>query len=147
MTIAFSERIQAWDRRMLALAQHIAGWSKDPSTKVGAVIADIHHRVLSVGYNGFPTGVPDVALEDRTYKYNRIVHAELNAILFAQQPLVGAAIYVWPMPPCSHCAGAIIQAHIQKVVSPPAGERWEESCRIGREMFNQAGLYVKEIEI
>jgi len=132
---------------MLTLARHIAGWSKDPSTKVGAVIADIHHRVLSVGYNGFPAGIPDVALEDRTYKYNRVVHAELNAILFAQQPLVGAAIYVWPMPPCSHCAGAIIQSNIQMVVSPPAGERWDESCRIGREMFNQVGIYVKEIEI
>ena len=133
-----------WDRRMLALAQHIAGWSKDPSTKVGAVIADNRRRIISVGYNGFPAGVRDVALEDRDFKYNRVVHAELNALLFARGPVVGATLYVWPMPPCSRCAGPIIQAGIARVVSPPVGERWEESCRIGREMFAQADVVVSE---
>ena len=134
-----------WDRRMLALAQHIASWSKDPSTKVGAVIADNRRRIISVGYNGFPAGVRDVALEDRDFKYNRIVHAELNALLFARGSVEGATLYVWPMPPCSRCAGPIIQAGIARVVSPPAEELWEESCRFGREMFIQAHVVVSEI--
>jgi dCMP deaminase len=29
-----------WDRRFINLADHIAQWSRDPSTKVGAVITD-----------------------------------------------------------------------------------------------------------
>ena len=41
------------------LAKHIGSWSKDPSTKVGAVIVDDKNRIVSVGYNGFPRGVED----------------------------------------------------------------------------------------
>lgn len=139
---------EKWDLRMLELAKHISSWSKDPSTKVGCVIADPYSRVvLSLGYNGFPIGVPDVDLDDRDYKYARTVHAEMNAVLFAGNRLIGAAMYIWPMPPCSRCAGPIIQAGIVTVVSPPAGERWEESCRIGREMFDLAGVSVVEIDL
>jgi dCMP deaminase len=131
---------------MLALAKHIAQWSKDPSTKVGCVIADEDHRILSIGFNGFPSGVLDTGLEDREYKYARVVHAELNALLFARGSVAGATMYVWPMPPCSRCAGPIIQANIVRVVSPPAGERWAEACAVGEEMFRQAWVDTTEIE-
>lgn len=136
-----------WDRRMLALARHVAMWSKDPSTKVGAVITDARNRVLSLGYNGYPRGVPDVGLFDREHKYNRIVHAEMNALLFAGVPLQGAALYVWPMPPCSRCAGPIIQAGITRVVAPPAQPRWVDACAIGAEMFREAGVVVQEFDL
>ena len=36
MTLPIPEITDEWDQRMLDLAQHIASWSKDPSTKVGA---------------------------------------------------------------------------------------------------------------
>lgn len=136
-----------WDHRMLALAKHVAGWSKDPSTKVGAVIADANHRVLSIGYNGYPRAVRDNGLYDRAYKLERIVHAEMNALMFAGVPLAGATLYVWPMPPCSRCAGPIIQAGIVRVVAPPAQPRWVEACAIGAEMFREAGVTVQECEI
>lgn len=129
-----------WDRRMICLASHVATWSKDPSTQVGAVITDPNHRVLSLGFNGFPAGVADTDLDDRDHKIARVVHAELNAILFARGPVVGATLYVWPMPPCSRCAGPIIQAGIARVVAPPPGDRWADSCAIGDEMFAQAGV-------
>jgi dCMP deaminase len=135
----------SWDHRLLSLAQHVAGWSKDPSTKVGAVIADYDHRVLSVGFNGYPKGVPDVGLFDREHKLARIVHAEMNALLFASAPLEGATLYVWPMPPCSHCAGPIIQAGIGRIVSPPAPSRWAEACAIGAEMFREANVMLDEV--
>ena len=48
-----------WDYRFLELAQLVSKWSKDPSTKVGAVIVDKNRRILSVGYNGLPKGVKD----------------------------------------------------------------------------------------
>lgn len=131
-----------WDRRMMCLANHVATWSKDPSTQVGAVITDPNHRVLSLGFNGFPAGVADTDLDDRNHKIARVVHAELNALLFARGPVVGATLYVWPMPPCSRCAGPIIQAGIARVVAPPPGDRWADSCAIGDEMFAQAGVEV-----
>lgn len=135
----------SWDHRLLSLAQHVAQWSKDPSTKVGAVIADYDHRVLSIGFNGYPKGVPDLNLFDREYKLARIVHAEMNALMFADAPLEGATMYVWPMPPCSHCAGPIIQAGIGRIVSPPAPARWAEACAIGAEMFREASVMLDEV--
>lgn len=112
---------------MLALAMHVSGWSKDPSTRVGAVITDGRHRVLGLGYNGFPRGVRDEAarLVDREQKYPLTVHAELNAILnCSRRDLAGCTLYTIPRPPCPGCAAAIVQAGVQRVVcllpEPPA---------------------------
>jgi dCMP deaminase len=135
-----------WDGRMMGLAKHVAQWSKDPSTKVGCVITDEKHRVISVGFNGFPRGIPDAGLQDREYKYARVVHAELNALMFARGSVEGCTMYVWPMPPCSRCAGPIIQAGITRVVSPPPGERWQEACAVGEQMFRQAWIEVSEVD-
>ena len=139
--------IDKWDRRGLELAKHVAQWSKDPSTKVGAVIMDSNHRILSLGYNGFPINVPDSRLDDREHKYARTIHAEMNSLLFHKGDLMGATMYVWPMPPCSRCAGPIIQSGIVRIVSPPAEERWMDSCKIGNKMFVDADVHVTEMEI
>ena len=48
-----------WSDKFHNLAKHIATWSKDKNSKIGCVIADDKHRVLSVGYNGFPQGAND----------------------------------------------------------------------------------------
>ena len=60
-----------WDLRFLNLAQHIAEWSKDPSTKVGAIIASPDNKVISMGFNGFPQSMSDSAecLNNREEKY------------------------------------------------------------------------------
>lgn len=48
-----------WDSRFMDLARLVAGWSKDPSTQVGAVIVDPDKRIVSTGFNGFPRCVND----------------------------------------------------------------------------------------
>ena len=60
-----------WDRRFLELANFVASWSKDPSTKVGAVIVRADRTVASMGFNGFPRGVLDHEgrYADRATKY------------------------------------------------------------------------------
>lgn len=131
----------AWDIRFLELAQHVSAWSKDPSTKVGAAIVDNNHRIVSLGFNGFPRGVSDDRrLNNREDKYEIIVHAEMNAILFAGRDLLGCTIYVWPMPPCSRCASIIVQAGMYKVVAPRPTERWRESCVRGKDILTEAGV-------
>ncbi len=45
-----------WDKRFLKLAREISTWSKDPSSKIGAVIVNDERRILATGYNGFPRG-------------------------------------------------------------------------------------------
>jgi len=71
-----------WQIRYLRLAQHISEWSKDPSTKVGAVAVGQHGQILSQGYNGFPRGVTDLEdrLEVRDSKYLYTIHAEMNCV-------------------------------------------------------------------
>ena len=89
-----------WDERFMKLAEHVASWSKDPSTKVGAVIVDEQHRIVSLGSNGFPKGIADdTRLDDRAKKYEIVVHAEINAILFANKPVGNCTLYVYPLPP------------------------------------------------
>ena len=131
-----------WDCNFLALANTVSMFSKDPSTKVGAVIADDDNRVVSIGYNGFPKGIKDDnRLENRSLKYDMIVHAEANALLFANAPVKGCTIYTWPFMPCSRCASLIIQAGIRRVVSiENREERWLDSFRLSHDMFTEARI-------
>lgn len=141
-----ADSVAKWDRRFLGLAMHVATWSKDPSTQAGAVIVDAKRRVVSVGYNGFPRGTDDgpELYADRERKYRRVVHAERNAMSFAQRPLDGCTLYVAPLPPCASCAGSIIQAGIVRVVAlKPAtdvAERWAAEHREMAAMFREAGV-------
>ncbi len=138
--------LDKWDDRFLELAAFVAAWSKDPSTKVGAVITHSRNRrVVSLGFNGFPAGVEDTQsrLNNRAVKYEMIAHAEQNALMFAGHLAEGCTLYVTPLPPCARCAVSIIQAGIVRVVSPTPDfehERWGEQCRIAGEMFTEAGV-------
>jgi len=140
-----------WDLRYYKDTLEKASWSKDPSTKVGAIIVKPNNTILSNGYNGFPRGTDDsdVKLNNREVKYLRTVHAELNAILNCETRPVGCTIYVRPLPPCAQCSAAIIQSGITRVVCPPLPNpdtRWYASCKEGYDMFMEAGLIVDFIE-
>lgn len=134
--------LSKWHYRFLNLAKHISEWSQDPSTKVGAVIVDNKKRIVSIGYNGFPVGIQDDArLNIRDIKYKMIVHAERNALLFANKSLDDCILYTYPFMPCSACAGMIIQSGIKHVISyVNNNERWAEDFKISEQMFEEAGL-------
>ena len=138
-------RRKKWDERFLTLASDVAGWSKDPSTQVGAVIVDTECRVLSLGYNGFPRGIDDSVerLGNRETKYSLIVHAEANAILNApaSSVLEGATIYVTHAP-CAECAKTIIQAGIERVVYSERLVNWGDSQGLALELFDEVGMSV-----
>lgn len=139
-----------WDQRFIKLAQHFASWSKDPSTKVGAVIVNDERQVLGHGYNGFPRGVDDCPerYADRKQKYPRVVHAEMNAILNTGVPMAlkGAWLYV-TLFPCCECAKAVIQTGITKVFVPiqAANDRWSESHRFSEDMLREAGVELIQV--
>ena len=110
----------SWDEYFMGVALLAAMRSKDPNTQVGCCIVDEEKRILSTGYNGFPTGCSDDEFPwNRTgeeTKYPFVVHAELNAILNAHgKNLVGARLYV-ALFPCNECAKAIIQSGIREVI-------------------------------
>lgn len=133
--------IDLWDARFLRMAQLISTWSKDPSTKTGAVITR-GKRIVSLGYNGLPKGLEDKdqRLTDRSIKYEMIVHAEMNAMAFAQQSLNGCNLYTWPIPPCSRCMSLVIQHGIGRIVAPTKDPdaRWKQSCEMGKMMYAEA---------
>ena len=150
-TVEASIDLRDWDTRFLDLAEHISKWSKDPSTKVGAVIVDSYRRIVSTGYNGFPVGVMDSydRLTDRDTKYEMIIHAEANAILFAHQRMNGMTLYTTPFQPCSRCASLIIQSGISRVISYEIEEsknRWVDSFKLAKELFDEAGVEVLLLE-
>ena len=136
-----------WDLRFLTLAKTISTWSKDPSTKVGAVITNNKNRIISVGFNGYARGVKDQGLENREEKYSKVLHGELNAILFAKRNLCGCTLYVYPLLPCSVCMSIIIQVGITKVVALINDtnnnvERWQTSNEIALNLAEQAQVKV-----
>lgn len=133
-----------WDFRFLDMAQLVAGWSKDPSTKVGAVIVRPDRTVAGVGFNGFARGVHDlpVRLADRAQKYPLTIHAEENAILSAHERVAGYWLYA-SMMPCGPCASRIVQAGIGRVVCHVTQDylsRWAESVEFTKTVFAEAGV-------
>ena len=141
--------VNKYDARYLELAKHIATWSKDPSTGVGAVAIGDKGQVLAQGYNGFPRGVKDSdeRYENKQMKYRYVVHAEMNCIYNAGYngaSLDGAHLYVYGLPVCNDCAKGIIQVGIERVISPKNGmdvpDKWKVSCLDTVSMFKEVGI-------
>lgn len=147
-----ADQIEKWDLRFLEMATLVSTFSKDPSTKCGAVIADYRRVVVGMGYNGFPRGCSDDAAiyENRPLKYERVIHAELNALLEAGHRAQGATLYSVPAsngPSCARCSAHIVQAGIRRVVfffepSTDITSRWGESIEIGLQMYREANVEV-----
>ena len=117
-------------------------YSKDPRTKVGALILRADGTPVSWGYNGFPRGIVETAelWKNREEKYKRVLHAESNAIDFARESLAGTTIFC-SLFPCSNCAARIVQAGIKMVVFEGA-PREDLGAEAAFEMFNQANVAV-----
>lgn len=113
-------RQRKWDLRFLELAETVSHWSKDPSTKCGSVIVRPDLTIASIGFNGFARGMNDHAerYANRETKYSRIIHAEMNAVLSAAEPVKGYTMYVHPLFPCDRCMPHLIQAGLDRFVSP-----------------------------
>lgn len=134
-----------WDLRHLRLCREIATWSKDASTKVGALIVRDGKFPVSWGYNGPARMMPDEHefFTDREKKLAMTIHAELNAILNAGQDLRGCTLYV-TQPPCSNCASQIVQTGIVRAVwlacNSGFAARWARSLELAEWQFNHAGI-------
>ena len=143
-----------WDRRFLELATLVSTWSKDPSTKTGAVIVGPDRSVISVGFNGFPAGMPDnqELYENRDEKYSRIVHCEVNALLFTRGSIPsGSTLYTVPFMSCDRCVVQMLQAGIRRFVAPAASpdkvERWGAAFDRTRKYIQECGGTLLEVNL
>jgi dCMP deaminase len=142
--------------RYADLAETVASWSEDDSTKVGCVLVGRNKEIMSLGYNGLPRGVK--LTEDRLkrpVKYLYMEHAERNAIYNAT--LNGVCLKNSTMIvthyPCADCARAIIQSGIKHCyyIHELSGEQWSEHYQATRKMFEEADvefsvIYIKNLE-
>jgi dCMP deaminase len=128
-------------------------FSKDPSTKVGALfLAPQSLQVLTAGYNGFPRGIDETKVErwTRPQKLLYVSHAEANGIANACRhgtPLENS-IAIVTMFPCATCAKLMIQAGISELVTyvPDLScPRWGNEFKYSLEMLEEAGVVIQYV--
>lgn len=101
------------DSYFMRVAQTISTKSKDPNTKVGAVIVDGDNKIVSTGYNGMVKGIKEKELWKNKKPY--VIHAEMNAALFSRRPdLRGCQVYVTHAP-CINCMKHLFQLGVRVI--------------------------------
>ncbi len=127
------------DKIYMAMADSIATASYANRLKVGAIIVK-GNRVISEGFNGTPSGFPNVCEDENGDTFPYVLHAEANAITKlakSTESSEGATIYV-TYSPCIECAKLIIQSGIRRVV-------FREAYRnpAGVDLLREAGVEVE----
>lgn len=142
----------SWDEYFMGVATLSGMRSKDPNTQVGACIVSEEHKILSMGYNGFPTGCSDDDFpwaregEPLENKYFYTTHSELNAILnYRGGSLEGATMYV-TLFPCNECAKAIIQSGIREIIYECDKYADTPAVRASKRMLDAAGVTYRKYE-
>lgn len=144
-----------WDEYFIRIADVVRFKSKDPSSKIGAVIVGPEKQIISTGYNGFPRSVNESEERwKRPIKYDFICHAEVNAIYNAARhgiSLRDSVMYLVgfgpPSVPCIECSKAIIQSGIVKVVGAsfkPATERWIDNLNKSESILKEGKVIFEE---
>lgn len=129
-----------WHEWALNVASVVATRADCTRRQVGAVILDAEHRIISTGYNGYPSDRPGCLSAgacprgQRTYAdipkdsayvgvsvVCEAIHAEENAILYARRDLRGSTLYS-TQKPCPNCQRFIAGAGISLVVWPGEDE-------------------------
>ena len=144
----------SWDEYFMGIALLSAMRSKDPNTKVGACIVDENKKVVSIGYNGMPSGCDESQLswnrgEGLDSKYLYVCHAEFNAILNTRNgtsALRGCTLYV-TLFPCNECTKAIIQTGIKEVIY--LSDKYADTVGIhaSKKMLDLAGIKYRQFSV
>lgn len=141
--------LSKWDARFLALAEHVANWSKGPRKRIGAVIVRPDRSIASLGYNGPPRGFDDAAFlrMTREEQHAVVIHAEDNA--FRQMAdgerydvKDGYTLYVSPLFPCADCARLIVSYGVSRVVAycGHISPDWHASALEAERILCEAGI-------
>jgi dCMP deaminase len=139
-----------WIGRLLKMAREVASWSKDESTKVGAVITSINGSPISWGFNGMAMGIDDTIPERmwRPTKYKWMCHAERNAMDLSPKGDLSDCVMFVTFSPCSNCAQSIIQRKIKTVVidsdytADKMPDRWRDDMYTAIEMLKEVGTHI-----
>ena len=141
----------SWDEYFMGIAILSCSRSKDPSTQVGACIVDPEHKVVGIGYNGFPSGISDEYLpwgrdgeKPLDTKYPFVCHAEENAIMNSHtNKLNGCTLYI-TLFPCNECAKIIIQSGIKHIYYIDDKYANTYNVKAAKHMFDLVGITYKQ---
>lgn len=142
-------KIPDWNEYFLAIAAVVATKSRDPNTKIGAVIVDEDNQIVATGYNGLPRGAVYLTERmDRAVKLDFFEHAERNAIYAAARrgiPLKGCKLYLAGKHfSCLDCARAIIQSGITEIFAPaPDLTNPVYKFQTALDLFEECGVRVR----
>lgn len=141
-----------WDEYFMAVALLSAQRSKDPSTQVGACIANSDNKIVGVGYNGFPQGCKDEDLpwqregDFLNTKYPYVCHAELNAVLNSiSMDLKNCRIFVGLFP-CNECMKVIIQSGINEIIYLSDKYKDTDTVKASKKMMTLAGVKCRQLK-
>ncbi|MGM9732615.1 MAG: deoxycytidylate deaminase [Prevotella sp.] len=135
------EKQNMLDLRYLRMAQIWAENSYCKRRQVGALVVK-NQMIISDGYNGTPSGFPNVCEDENNVTHPYVLHAEANAITKlarSSNNSEGSTLYVTDAP-CIECSKLIIQAGIKRVVYAR-----EYRLSDGIDLLRQAGIKVEFI--
>ena len=97
-------------------AERFAQLSSAKRLQVGAIIVK-DDRIISIGYNGMPSGWTNECETPENVTKDEVIHAEANAIakLAKSSESGNNAVMFLTHAPCIHCAKQIYTAGIRKV--------------------------------
>ncbi len=143
----------SWDEYFMGIAIFTSLRSKDPNSKVGAVIVNPENHIVGTGYNGFVAGADESLFSWNREgnwlqtKYPYVVHAEANAILNSTtSDLRGCRIYT-TLFPCNECAKKIAQKKMSEVVYLSDKYRGEDFHQASELIFRAGGIVTRKLEM
>lgn len=140
----------SWNNYFLGLAKVVAQRSHDSQTQHGCVITDRNHRILGVGYNGFPRGLDDSKLPNkRPDKYPWMIHAERNALSNCIVRPDNAIAYVTGQC-CNDCIMALWQEGVTKVImsNNHGTHLFDDEAKKRFETFiSMSGMQIERIDV
>ena len=142
----------SWDEYFMGIALLSAQRSKDINTQVGACIVSREKKILSLGYNGMPTGCNDDEMpweregDAINTKYMYVCHAELNAILNRGDVSLANSILYVTLFPCNECAKAIIQSGIKEIVYMSDKYASQANTIVSKRLFDMVGIKYRQYE-
>jgi len=141
----------SWDEYFMGIAIFTSLRSKDPNSKVGAVIVNEQHHIVGTGYNGFVAGADETIFnweregEWLKTKYPFVVHAEDNAILNSTVSDLRKCRIYSTLYPCNECAKKIAQKGISEVIFISDKYRMEDFHRASQMIFKASGVKTRKI--
>lgn len=128
------EERPSWDQYFMNIANVVKSRSPD-RTKVGAVLVSMKdNRIISTGYNSVCAGMDDASIDwnDRDMVHSMVIHAETNAILYAQSRFEDAILYC-TLSPCKDCVKLLSATKIRKVVYENTYRDFEQAQSLCRQ--------------